>query len=578
MSRQALTGIGQAIKANTTEKSIDQLRAEGKKRVRVVSSERVMAIIQAIVDDTINSEVSDIAKRDREGIVRQTQERFSHVLAMQQDLEGTIEELRTSLSNAELERDRLRNDKSLLESQLESARKVDAADGDLKRVASDLAGVKDAVARLAHSSANAVDENSLSRLAEKLAAHDAQTSRRHSAEIEDLRERLAHVVRDVSASRDAAIESSLQRARQQHAETEGALTHRLDRDLKALSNQLGTVVDAVVRTPGADDAAARLRANVETLDRRLLGMEKSFLEQLGAIRESSEDGRTHALSIQAEQFRDLERRLSGAATERATESGKAADRIAALETTLKALRGDIAAMAERVAQHSSTAAVAVTQALGDLRSHTKAVADKTSELDMSIGTLREEHAAHAEKIVALSASPPAEITDALEELRDHAQESARRTAESHDQLSRRLDTTIVDLKSDFAALSARSLEQAERSQQSVRAISDLIAQAASVQSDSLQSSFKDALERALDKIEKTMQAATAKPIDMSGEATDVLLAKIFDDPDTELTSNYDQLDVAQRRSGASIAKSVGRLKQMGGGAAAPAPSSTEKKS
>ena len=57
MSRPALRGIGQAIKANTTEKSIDDLRAEGKKRVRVVSSERVMAIIQAIVDDTINAEV-----------------------------------------------------------------------------------------------------------------------------------------------------------------------------------------------------------------------------------------------------------------------------------------------------------------------------------------------------------------------------------------------------------------------------------------------------------------------------------------------------------------------------------------
>jgi hypothetical protein len=61
-----------------------------------------------------------------------------------------------------------------------------------------------------------------------------------------------------------------------------------------------------------------------------------------------------------------------------------------------------------------------------------------------------------------------------------------------------------------------------------------------------------------------MQSATARPIEMTGEATEVLLSKIFDDPTNELTSNYDQLDVQQRKSTGSIAKSVGRLKEMGG--------------
>src|SRR5436190_2939267 len=116
MSRDAVKGIGQAIKAHTTEKSIDDLRAEGKKRVRVVSSERVMEIIQAIVHDTINAEVGEITKRDRDRIVSDTQERFSRVLRMQQDLEQKADELRDSLRAAELERDRLRSDKSLLES------------------------------------------------------------------------------------------------------------------------------------------------------------------------------------------------------------------------------------------------------------------------------------------------------------------------------------------------------------------------------------------------------------------------------------------------------------------------------
>ena len=66
------------------------------------------------------------------------------------------------------------------------------------------------------------------------------------------------------------------------------------------------------------------------------------------------------------------------------------------------------------------------------------------------------------------------------------------------------------------------------------------------------------------KITKTMERATARPIETTGEATDVLLAKMFDMPDVEMTSNLDQLDVEQRTTKAKISDSVGRLNKMNG--------------
>jgi hypothetical protein len=313
MSRHAVRGIGQVIKANTTEKSIDELRAEGKHRVRVVSSERVMAIIQAIVDDTINSEVGEITSRDRERIVSDTQDRFSRVLQMQQDLEQKVDNLRGSLRDTELQRDSLGADKALLESQLASARRVDGDADAVAKLSRDLIRVRDAVER-APRDAGVLDDAAVSRVADKLAAREVQSTRRITAEFDDLRTRL------------------------------------------------------------------------------------------------------------------------------------------------------------------------------------------------------------------------------------------------HD--------AVAELHDEIAALSARGVDADERRRQTVRELSDQIARSAAVQSHALETNFKGALEQALDKITRTMERATARPIETSGEATEVLLSKIFDGPDGEVTSNLDQLEVEARRSRDGIAKSVGRLRAM----------------
>jgi flagellar hook-basal body complex protein FliE len=222
--------------------------------------------------------------------------------------------------------------------------------------------------------------------------------------------------------------------------------------------------------------------------------------------------------VRAEQFRDLERRISAGSADGAAILAKTADqfaaRSAALDATLQGLRRDFAALTERIAAQTSAAAPVV--------------------------------------------------TEALEQLREHASTSAAHTAEVHADISTKLEQTTAELRREIVALNTRGTETAERQHEAVRVLGDMIAKSSTAQSDSLQSTFNQALERALDKIERTMQSATARPIEMTGEATEVLLSKIFDDPTNELTSNYDQLDVQQRKSTGSIAKSVGRLKEMGG--------------
>jgi hypothetical protein len=585
MSRQAVKGIGQVIKDNTVEKSIEDLRAEGKKRVRVVSSERVMAIIQAIVDDTINSEVGEITKRDRDRIVSDTQERFSNVLKMQQDLEQDIDDLRGSLREAELERDRLRGEKSLLEAQVQASRRVEGEDDAVARLAREVARMRDAVERSPRDG-GALDEAALARLLEKFAARDAQTTRRLAAEFEDLRTRLESVVRDAAAVRESSAEKLVQRLNVRQCETDAHVEERLNRGFKEVTDHVAELRSQVGRAPAVEEAVARLRSDFAAIEKRIQGVEsapaemakrvatavlngleerdaedggrraaeatneaalvtetlrrmqrasdesrESLLHEMTSLRATVDAAATRSAGAQAEQVRDLERRVeaqaaaAGEADDALTQTvGRLADRVATLDASLLAMRREIAESVDRAISGTATASQA----------------EATARLEGSLTALR------------------GDLADAI----DRAVSGSAKT--SHSEAAARLDGSVAELRAEFASLNARGIEAAERQEAAIRALREQVAMNAAVQSGSLESTFKGALEQALDKITRTMERATARPIEMTGEATDVLLAKMFDVPDGEMTSNLDQLDVEQRTSKAKIAGSVGRLKEMNG--------------
>jgi hypothetical protein len=124
MRRQALDNLRAAIEANTERRTLEQLKAQGKRSVRVVSGEKVMQIITAIVNDVVDREVGDASDRDRDRIVQETKQQFDRVLKIQADQEALLQEQKDiarqyrdklELAQAEVERARKQIDEARAE-------------------------------------------------------------------------------------------------------------------------------------------------------------------------------------------------------------------------------------------------------------------------------------------------------------------------------------------------------------------------------------------------------------------------------------------------------------------------------
>lgn len=92
MQRDAVTDLRAAIEANTERRSLEELAAQGKKHVRVVSGDKVVKLIQAIVDDAIQREAAALSKKDRDRIVSETKQQFDRVVKIQADQDAVIQE------------------------------------------------------------------------------------------------------------------------------------------------------------------------------------------------------------------------------------------------------------------------------------------------------------------------------------------------------------------------------------------------------------------------------------------------------------------------------------------------------
>jgi len=97
MKRQGLSDLRAAIEANTQRRSLDDLKKQGKRHVRVVSGEKVMKIIQAIVNDIVDREVGQTTAEHRERIAQRTKGEFDRVLKMQTDQDGLINQQKDTI-------------------------------------------------------------------------------------------------------------------------------------------------------------------------------------------------------------------------------------------------------------------------------------------------------------------------------------------------------------------------------------------------------------------------------------------------------------------------------------------------
>ena len=90
MTSKIAQDLSSVIKAHTESKTLEELAAQGKRRVRVVSGSKVIKLIQAIVDDSIQRGTLENAQADRDRIVSETKGQFDRVLRIQQEQDEVI--------------------------------------------------------------------------------------------------------------------------------------------------------------------------------------------------------------------------------------------------------------------------------------------------------------------------------------------------------------------------------------------------------------------------------------------------------------------------------------------------------
>jgi len=90
MKRQAVADLTNVIRANTERRSLEELAARGKRHFRVVSGDKVMKLIQAVVDDAIRREADQLVADDRDRLVSETRQEFNRVLKIQTEQDAAI--------------------------------------------------------------------------------------------------------------------------------------------------------------------------------------------------------------------------------------------------------------------------------------------------------------------------------------------------------------------------------------------------------------------------------------------------------------------------------------------------------
>ncbi len=440
MRRQALDNLRAAIEANTERRTLEQLKAQGKRSVRVVSGEKVMQIITAIVNDVVDREVGDASDRDRDRIVQETKQQFDRVLKIQADQEALLQEQKDV---ARQYRDKL----EAAQAEVERARKQ-------------------------------IDE---ARAAE--GEREAHLIAEHQERLRALNER-----HTAAAARAKALELEADRLTRMLEEEKRRVTEREER------------------------LAAEHEARVETLRKEQQGLVQRLQEEKGAVAGRQEQ----ALAKASAKAQELEERVTGEREERLKAEQKA----------------------EEALRDAKTASASAHEA--EAR---RAEADRvTRDLAAKLETQR----------VALEARER-EVARLTEDLA-----AARAAAGKADDV-KKLEDQMAQMHQFLRALDEKSSGANEAT---VAALVEQLSTKQAVDTQALEAKFNQSLDASLEKFSKSVELATAKPIDIVVEATDVVVGKIFDMPLDQMSTNLDELEVEQKTSKRSIGGSLAALRAM----------------
>ncbi len=455
MRRKALDSLRSAIEANTERRSLEDLRAQGKKHVRVVSGEKVMQIIKAIVADIIDREVGAVSKRDRDRIVDETKDQFDRVLKMQTDSDALIGEQKQLVAEWRERAQKVNAERESLRAQIEELRSEQAA-----REGKMLAEYQARVQELSEKARNTTDESG------RIAADKERLERTLEEDRRNAAEREARQKADFDA-----------RLAELHAE---------QRDLVArLEGERGELAGR------QEQAIKGAQARIEELQ-----------AQLGDATEGRASATARAESLESD------------ASESRTRADEAAGKLS---------------KAERIIHKLDTRLQNTRTTIENYDKELQRVIVERDQLKAELAAAREK-AGESDAVAAMRGE--------MDEMRGFLTRMEEKSGTVNEETLNSLVSQISDRDS--------------------------------VSGDALEAKFSESLDASLDKITKAMELATAKPIDVQVEATDVLIDSLFDLGDDVMSSNMDELEVETRTSaGGGISGHLEALKALRTGTPAP---------
>ncbi|MGH7162297.1 MAG: hypothetical protein ACREID_02340 [Planctomycetota bacterium] len=198
----------------------------------------------------------------------------------------------------------------------------------------------------------------------------------------------------------------------------------------------------------------------------------------------------------------------------------------------------IQAEAEALANQQSALIAGQTARIKELESKLKRAAASLQSRERRLANASLTIESYDREIVRLAAQVQADAA-LLEELRGALQERAAEVRRLRDAEGPGLEV----LRAELAALR------------------DLIVGTRAREAGDLEGRFEASLQRTLDSVSKSLRAATAPPIDRPVEATEALVARVFDRSD-EMDSNLSRLDVEVTATREGIAESLARLRRL----------------
>lgn len=255
--------VSSVLERNTKRIPIEELAARGRRHVRVISGERALELLEAVVDDVIARRSGEIAAADRERIVAEAETDFRRAASIHAEAQDLIEQQKAMIAELHRERDQLvQRDHELVgalrrrEKRLQNMRQtILAYDGEIDRLAK-IAGEREGqVARLEKllEELSRRDDDGGERLLQQLAARDQQSTAALEARFRNaMGETLEQIRRTLHSATSGPIDNPI--------EATDAMVAKIFDEAGEMDSNLGRLDVATSPSQGITDSLARLKA------------------------------------------------------------------------------------------------------------------------------------------------------------------------------------------------------------------------------------------------------------------------------------------------------------------------------